>query len=141
MPRAATTHCRSTDITSATSAPITTTQPVTTAAAPILPRWQANSTRPRCATSPYPRRPGANASTARDSTSCWSGWPGLNTAATGTATAASAAAPAHDTRITARVVDAVTWSNRSCSPALIRADSSGNALVAIGTARIAHGSR
>jgi hypothetical protein len=72
-------------------------------------------------------------------TASWRVWagPDTNSRAAGTAAPASSAAPSQETSITALVEEAAVWSKPAPSPA----DRTGNALVAIGRASTAYGTK
>src|SRR5208282_5257248 len=111
--------------------------PLTARAAAAF-RPVAYSTRDRLAVKPYPTSPGANVASAIASCRASAAWPGWdwNTRASGRQAPAIPATPSQDATVTARVEVAVVMSKVSA-----RADSSGKALVAIGTASTAYGTK
>ena len=115
---------------------MTTSQPPTSAAAATRLRPLANSTRDSAADSPKPTSPGANAMKVSAS---WCTCCGCvtNSRAAGHAAPASSAAPSQETSIAARTAPAAVRSN---SPPAA-AESSGNTLVAMGTASTAYGTK
>src|SRR5580700_8849868 len=137
-PSQATTWDDGTNGTISRSATITSSQPPLTARAEALLRPAAYSTRDRLAVRPYPTSPGANVARAmasiRASAACpmWD-W---NTRASGRQAPAIPATPSQEAIVTARVEVAVVASKVSA-----RTDSSGKALVAIGTASTAYGTK
>ena len=133
-PSQGTTAERGTNGTISRSATITSSQPPLTASAEARLRPSAYSTRDRFAVSPYPTSPGAKAASAIASCRASAAWPAWdwNTRASGMQVPAIPATPSQDATMTARVEVALVASKLS-----ERADSSGKALVAIGTASTA----
>src|SRR5208283_5556806 len=133
-PSQGTTAERGTNGTTSRSATITSSQPPLTARATARFRPSAYSTRDRFAVSPYPTSPGANAASAIASSRASAAWAACdwNTLASGMQVPAIPATPSQDATMTARDEVALVASKLS-----ERADSSGKALVAIGTASTA----
>jgi hypothetical protein len=133
-PSAGTTQERGTSGTISRSAAITASQPPPTAVAAARLCRSAYRTRDRFAVSPYPTSPSAKVASAIASwraSAAWLRWD-WKTRASGTQLPAMPATPSQDATITVRVEVAQVASKLS-----VRAESSGNALVATGTASTA----